>query len=83
MESEVCSAMQKLSDWQKGVEKLSKAFREYERAVSKFGDPGSAAFQSDSEDFETLRIKVKEVTIAVKVEDQKRNLQTLMPQKSE
>ena len=83
VESEVCSAMQKLSDWQKGVEKLSKAFREYERAVSKFGDPGSAAFQSDSEDFETLRIKVKEVTIAVKVEDQKRNLQTLMPQKSE
>ena len=82
-ESEVCRAMQQLSHWQKSVEGLSKAFRDYETSAQQSGVSQESTFLSDSEDFEYLRLKVKEVSIAVKEEDQKRNLQTLMPSKTE
>ena len=83
-DSEVCQGMQSLSRWEDAVKKLSNAFREYERAHSIYGDSTSVnTFQEDSEEFEQLRNKVKEVSIAVRKEDQRRNLQTLMPVKSE
>ena len=82
-ESDVCSAMRELSNWQKSVQNLSRSFREYERMVQQFGDVSNLEFVSDSEDFENIRIKVKEVSIAVKNEDQRRNLQSLLPTKSE
>ena len=37
----------------------------------------------DQEDFEGIRVKVKKVTMAVRNEDQKRNLQSLLPAMTE
>ena len=82
-ENEVSSAMHDISNWQRSVEKLSKLFREYERALQQSGKQSSFDFLSDNEDFEQIRNQVKEVTLAVKTEDQSRNLQSLLPLKSE
>ena len=82
-ESDVCRAMQELNYWQKAVEKLSRNFREYERAAQLSGFQSNSTFISDNEDFEGLRVKVKEVTLAVQEEDRRRNLQSLLPNKTE
>ena len=47
------------------------------------GHQSDSNFLSDSEDFEDVRNKVKQVILAVKAEDQSRNLQSLLPSKSE
>ena len=80
-DSDICQAMKDLGRWQTSLEKLSTAFREYEKLSLAMG--GVEGFESDSEDFEDVRNKVKEVIIAVKAEDSRRNLQTLLPQKSD
>ena len=79
-DSDICQAMKDLGRWQTSLEKLSSTFREYEKLCTAAGT--SEDFESDSEDFETVRNQVKEVIIAVKAEDSRRNLQTLLPQKS-
>ena len=63
-DSDVCQAMKDLSRWQTSLEKLSTAFREYEKLSTQLG--GDPDFESNSEDFENVRIEVREVTIAVK-----------------
>ena len=80
-ESDIAKAMHELSGWQKSVEKLSRQFREYERSIQLAGRESESTFCSDSEDFENIRNKVKEVSLAVKDEDKKRNLQSLLPSK--
>ena len=71
-ESDVCQAMKDMGRWQTSLEKLSTAFREYENLSIAAGTDSD--FESDLDDFENIRIKVKEVSLAVKHEDQKRNL---------
>ena len=82
-ESEVSNVMHEINNWQKVVERLSRVFREYERTVQLSGQDSDSTFVSDSEDFENIRNKLKEVVLAVKLEDQERNLQSLLPSKSE
>ena len=82
-ESEVAAAMHEISTWQKSIERLSKSFREYERIAQLSGHQSDSTFISDNEDFEEIRNKVKEVIIAVRDEDHTRNLQSLLPAKSE
>ena len=82
-ESDVSNAMHKLNSWQKSLEKLSKAFRDYERAIQQFSSEADPNFISDNEDFESMRIKFKEVMLSVRKEDERRNLQSLLPSKSE
>ena len=80
-ESDICQAMKDLGRWQTSLEKLSTAFREYGKSsTASGGDPG---YNTHSDDLEEIRIKVKEVTIAVNQEDVRRNLQTLRPTKSD
>ena len=82
-DAEVCTAMHEINNWHKSIERLSKAFRLYEEAARlshRECDPG---FLSDAEDFEDIRNKTKEVILAVKTEDSERNLQSLLPIKSE
>ena len=79
--SDICQAMKDLGRWQASLEKLSSSFREYERLCGIVGTP--AEFNSDNDDFEEIRNKVKEVIIAVKEEDTRRNLQTLLPNVSD
>ena len=80
-ESEVCQAMKDLSIWQKNLERLSTTFREYEKLSIAAGSDTN--FESDSDDFENIRVKLKEVVLAVKNEDERRNLQTLLPSKAD
>ena len=77
---EVSQAMKDIGTWQKSVGKLSQAFREYEKVATGVGDE---ELETLSEDFEEVRVQVKAVILAVKSEDEKRNLQTLMPAKSD
>ena len=79
-DAEVSQAMKDISEWQKSVEKLAMGFRDYEKIATSMNDQ---EFEDLSEDFEEARIKVKAVVKAVKTEDDKRNLQTLMPAKTE
>ena len=72
--------MKDIGTWQKSVGKLSQAFREYEKVATGVGDE---ELETLSEDFEEVRVQVKAVILAVKSEDEKRNLQTLMPAKSD
>ena len=75
--------MRELSNWQKSVERLSKSFRDFEKEVQKTGSLSDPSFIEDQGEFERIRVKVKEVTMAVRNEDQKRNLQSLLPAKTE
>ena len=79
-DSEVSQAMKDIGTWQKTVKELSKVFREYEKVATSVGDE---ELETLSEDFEEVRIQVKAVVLAVKSEDEKRNLQTLLPAKSD
>ena len=80
-DSDVCQAMKDMSRWQTSLEKLSSTFREYEKLNGSVGP--LSTFETDSEEFEDIRNRVKEVTLAVKKEDTRRNLQTLLPLKSD
>ena len=79
-DAEVSQAMKDITTWQKSVEKLALGFRDYEKIATSMNDQ---EFEDLSEDFEEARIQVKAVMKAVKTEDEKRNLQTLMPVKTE
>ena len=81
-ESEVCQAMKELSRWQTSLEKLSTSFRDYEKLSKQLGETESE-FESNQEDFQSIRNKVKEVSIAVRKEDDRRNLQSLLPTKGD
>ena len=56
--SDICQAIKDLGRWQASLEKLSSSFREYERLCGIVGTP--AEFNSDNDDFEEIRNKVKE-----------------------
>ena len=73
--------MREISNWQKNLLTLSSSFRDYER-LSFQSREDSTVYDSNAEDFEEIRTKVKEVSQAVRAEDEKRNLQTLLPTKS-
>ena len=81
-ESEVCQAMKELSRWQTSLEKLSASFRSYEKLSKQLGE-SPEEFENSQEDFENIRNKLKEVSIAVKREDDRRNLQSLLPAKGD
>ena len=81
-ESEVCQAMKDLSRWQTSLEKLSASFRSYEKLSKQLGE-SSEVFETNQDDFENIRNKLKEVSIAVKGEDDRRNLQSLLPAKGD
>ena len=79
-DAEVSQAMKDISAWQKSVEKLALGFRDYEKIATSVSDQ---ELEDLLEDFEDARIQVKAVMKAVRSEDDKRNLQTLMPVKTE
>ena len=79
--SEVSKAMRKLSDWDKSLIRISTIFRQYEKLSKQFGE-GALDRDAVLEEFISLRNKVKEVSITVQKEDEQRNLQTLVPNKS-
>ena len=74
--------MREISNWQKNLLTLSSSFRDYER-LSFQSREDSTVYDSNAEDFEEIRTKVKEVSRAVRAEDEKRKLQTLLPTKSD
>ena len=79
-DADVSQAMKDIGAWQRNVEKLAMGFRDYEKIAASVDDQ---ELEYLSEDFEEARIQVKATIIAVKTEDEKRNLQTLMPAKTE
>ena len=81
-ESEVCQAMKELTRWQTSLEKLSGSFRDYEKLSKQLGE-NSEEFESNHDDFEYIRDKLKEVSMVLRQEDESRNLQSLMPSKAD
>ena len=81
-EADVCQAMREISNWQRNLLTLCSSFRDYEKLSLQWGED-STVYDGNAEDFEEIRSKVKEVTQAVRAEDEKRNLQTLLPTKSD
>ena len=81
-ETEVRKAMRKLADWDRSVIRISRTFREYEMLSKQYRD-NSEELEADTEEYLEIRNTVKEVTIAVQSEDEKRNLQTLETAKTD
>ena len=81
-ENEVRKAMRKISDWDRAIIRLSRTFREYESLCKQF-EENSEELETDTEDYLEIRNKLKEVTLAVQAEDDRRNLQTLEYAKSD
>ena len=81
-EADISSAMRKISGWEKSLLSISKAFREYEMLAKQFGE-SQDDLENNTEEYIEIRGKVREVTLAVEFEDEKRNLQTLQASKSD
>ena len=84
-EAEVSKAMRKLSEWEKSLISISKAFREYEMLAKQYGE-NQVDLENNTEDYVEIRKKVREVrevSLAVQAEDDRRNLQTLQASKSD
>ena len=81
-ENDIRRAMRKISNWERSILSLSKAFREYE-TLSKQFVVDSEELEGDSTEYLETRNKVKEVICAVQSEDERRNLQTLESAKSD
>ena len=81
-EAEVSKAMRKLSEWERRLISISKAFREYEMLAKQYGE-SQVDLESNTEDYIEIRNKVREVNLAVQAEDDRRNLQTLQTSKSD